>query len=277
MGQAAAGNAAAGFAPVLGCLARREPLSPGLNDARGRSGADSAGELDVMDFTAGRFPVDLVLFAMIAAFLVLRLRGILGKQTGLERRGTPPVSARPAPGPVIEGRVEPPPAPAERAAPDPSSALGLKLARIRERDRSFDVGAFLRGAEAAFRKIVQAFAEGDRTTLRANLTEAAYQAFDGAISAREAAGETQRAEIRAILQVAITEAYLAEQGGLWRASIDVRFVSDQISMVLGRDGLPVSGADATTELSDLWTFERLLDADGGRAGPNWRLASARSA
>jgi predicted lipid-binding transport protein (Tim44 family) len=230
-----------------------------------------------MDFTAGRFPVDLVLFAMIAAFLVLRLRGILGKQTGLERHGAPPVSPRTAAAPVIEGRAEPAPAPVERAVPDPNSAVGLKLARIRERDRSFDVGGFLRGAEAAFRKIVQAFAEGDRTTLRANLTEAAFNAFDSAISAREAEGETQRAEIRAILQVAIADASLSEQGGLWRASIDVRFVSDQISVVLGRDGQPVSGADATTELSDLWTFERLLDANGGGAGPNWRIAAARSA
>lgn len=230
-----------------------------------------------MDFTAGRFPVDLVLFAMIAAFLVLRLRGILGKQTGLDRRGAPPTPPRAAPGPVIEGRADPAPAPTDRPLPDPTGAVGLKLLRIRERDRGFDAAVFLRGAEAAFRKIVQAFAEGDRSTLRANLTEAAYSAFDTAIVAREAAGETQRAEIRSVLQATITDANLAEQGGMWLAAIDVRFVSDQISMVTGRDGQPVSGADATTELSDLWTFERLLDAGGGGAGPNWRLANARSA
>ena len=226
-----------------------------------------------MDFTAGRFPVDLVLLAMVAAFLVLRLRGILGKQSGLERRAAAQSPGRPAPGPVIEGRAEAPPPPADRSLPDPAGPVGLKLAGIRERDRGFDAAQFLRGAEAAFRKIVQAFAEGDRTTLRANLTDAAYNAFDAAIGAREAAGETQRAEIRTILQVGIVDASLTEQAGLWRAAIDVRFVSDQISLVTGRDGLPVSGADATTELADLWTFERLLEG----AGPNWRLANARSA
>lgn len=236
------------------------------------------GRLDaIMDFTGGRFPVDIVLFAMVAAFLVLRLRGILGKQAGVERRNVPSVTPRQAPGPMIEGRAEPAPVSTDRPLPDPASAAGLKIARIRERDRGFDPSTFLRGAEAAFRKIVQAFAEGDRTTLRTNLTEAAYTSFDSAITAREAAGETQRAEIRNILQATITDANLAEQGGLWLAAIDVRFVSDQISMVIGRDGQPVSGADATTELSDLWTFERLLDAAGGSAGPNWRLANARSA
>ncbi len=231
-----------------------------------------------MDFTAGHLPVDLILFGMIAAFLVLRLRSILGKQTGLQRRAPPSGPARGALGPVIEGRAEPRPTSSDRPLPDPTSAAGLKLARIQERDRGFDAAVFLRGAEAAFRKIVQAFADGDRTALRANLTDGAYNAFDAAISAREQAGETQRAEIRAILQATITDANLAERGnGLWLGSIDVRFVSDQISLVLGRDGQPVSGADATTELSDLWTFERLLNAAGGGAGPNWRLANARSA
>ena len=230
-----------------------------------------------MDFTAGHLPVDLVLFGMIAAFLVLRLRSILGKQTGLQRRNAPPAPGRTAVGPMIEGRAEPKPVSSDRPLPDTNGPAGLKLARIRERDRGFDAATFLRGAEVAFRKIVQAYAEGDRTTLRANLTDAAYNAFDSAITARESAGETQRAEIRKILHATITDASLTEQGGVWLAGIDVRFVSDQISLVLGRDGQPVSGADATTELSDLWTFERLLSASGGGSGPNWRLASARSA
>ena len=59
---------------------------------------------------SGGFPIDLVLFGMIAAFLVLRLRSILGKRTGLERQAPPvqPNPARPAPGPIIEARAEPP-------------------------------------------------------------------------------------------------------------------------------------------------------------------------
>ena len=233
-----------------------------------------------MDFTAGHFPVDLVLLGLIAAFLVVRLRGILGKQTGLQRppvgQTAPGMPGRKQAAPVIDGRAEPAAA-AERPLPDPTGPVGLRLARIRERDRSFDGASFVRGAEAAFRKIVQAFAEGDRSTLRANLTESAYTAFDAAISAREQAGETQRAEIRTILHADIVDAALTERAGLWLASIDVKFVSDQVSLVLGRDGQPVSGADATTELADLWTFERLLDAAGSAAGPNWRLANARSA
>ena len=57
------------------------------------------------------------------------------------------------------------------------------------------------------------------------------------------------------------------------AEITVRFVSDQISQTLDRDGKYVSGADAVMELRDVWTFTR----DLARSDPAWRLAQARSA
>ncbi len=229
-----------------------------------------------MHFLAGNYPVDLVLLGLFAAFLVLRLRSILGKRTGLERPATPPVALR-TPGPVIEARAEPTPAATERKLPDPAGPVGVTLARIRERERSFDAAQFLVQAEAAFRRIVAAFAEGDRTVLRGALTADAYAAFEAAIIAREAAGETQRAEIRAVTQMQITDAALVQENGIWRATIDVRVVSDQVSVLLGRDGLPVSGADAVTELADSWTFERWIGGPKGTDGAAWRLAGARSA
>ena len=229
-----------------------------------------------MHFLAGNYPVDLVLLGLFAAFLVLRLRSILGKRTGLERPAAPPVGLR-APGPIIEARAEPAPAGPERKLPDPTGPVGVTLARIRERERGFDPAQFLLQAEAAFRRIVAAFAAGDRTVLRGALTADAYAAFETAIATREAAGETQRAEIRAVTQMQITEASLVQENGTWRAAIDVRFVSDQVSVLLGRDGLPVSGADAVTELADNWTFERWIGGPKGSEGAAWRLAAARSA
>ncbi len=149
-----------------------------------------------MDF--GGFPVDLVLFGMIAAFLVLRLRSILGRRTGFER---PPMQNFQPPGvpsaPIIEGRAEPAPSPA-RPVPDPASPLGATLARMKTIDRAFDPGTFLAGAEQAFRMIVAAFARGDRAGFRNLVGEDVYRSFDLAISAREQAGHTQVSEIRSI-------------------------------------------------------------------------------
>ncbi len=220
----------------------------------------------------GSFPIDLVLFGMIAAFLVLRLRSILGRRNGFEReqqaqRGPVQVPGMGRPvGPVIDAKAEP--APQARALPDPASPQGVALQGMRELDRNFDPAHFLSGAEAAFRMIVAAFANGDRVALRPLLGDDTYRSFEQAIATREAAGETQKSEIRSIEQAAIDAANVTGTVG----SVTVRFVSDQVSETLDRDGKPVHGSDAVTEITDIWTFER----DLSQSDPAWRLTTARS-
>jgi len=220
---------------------------------------------------SGGLPIDLILFAMVAAFLVLRLRSVLGRRTGFER---PPGEAPAGLGQAAPAReadaLPPPPAGAvRRGIPDPRSPVGQVLARIRAVDPSFDPAAFLAGAEGAFRMIVQAFAAGDRETLRNLLSEEAYAGFEGAISAREQAGETQRTEIRAIHDLSIEAADL--RGTI--ADITVRIVSDQVNVTTARDGSITAGAEAVTEITDLWTFQRDLRVPD----PTWRLVGTRPA
>jgi predicted lipid-binding transport protein (Tim44 family) len=219
----------------------------------------------------GGFPLDLVLFGMIAAFLVLRLRSILGRRTGFERQQMPPPPAGvgPAGGPVIEGRAEPAPAGPARAVPDLASPLGQTLAHMQGIDRSFDPARFLDGAEKAFRMIVAAFAQGDRTTLRSLLADDTWRSFEQAIAGREAAGHQQVSEIRDMQTVAIEDAQLRGTA----ADVTVRFVSDQISLTRDAQGRILTGTDAVTEITDLWTFER----DLATQDPTWRLVVARNA
>jgi predicted lipid-binding transport protein (Tim44 family) len=219
---------------------------------------------------SGGFPIDLVLFGMIAAFLVLRLRSILGKRTGLERQAPPvqPTPVRPAAGPIIEARAEPVQPSAVQAAPADSSPTGQALAQMRTLDRGFDPARFLAGADQAFRMIVAAFAAGDRVGLRALLADDTYRAFEQAISAREKAGETQVSEIKSIQHLGIDAAELKGKVG----SVTVRIVSDQVSYTKDKDDRPLTGADAVTEITDLWSFER----DLSQKDPTWRLVAARS-
>lgn len=217
---------------------------------------------------SGSFPIDLILLGMVAAFLVLRLRSILGKRTGFER-SAPPVQpfrpTQPQQGPVIDGRAEPP---VTRPGPDAASPLGQTLAQMRQVDRNFDPGRFMAGAEQAFRMIVTAFAGGDRQSLRNLLSDETFSAFDQAISAREKAGERQTTEIRSVHDMKIENAEL--HGRV--ATVTVRIVSDQVNHTLDKDGRSVAGTDAVTEIIDLWSFER----DLGQQDPTWRLVSARS-
>lgn len=219
--------------------------------------------------------VEIILLAMVAGFLVLRLRSVLGRRQGFERppqaerpAGYDPRGARPADGAAED--VAPPTAAAasgvaaeRRVVPDRRGPVGQALVRIQGADAGFDPSRFLDGAEAAFRMIVQAFAAGDRATLQALLSPDTYAGFAKALDAREAAGERQRTEIRAVHEVAIEAADL--RGTV--ADVTVRFVTDQINMTTGRDGDVVSGSDAVTELTDLWTFQR----DLGNPDPTWKL------
>jgi predicted lipid-binding transport protein (Tim44 family) len=214
-----------------------------------------------------KLPVDLILFGLIAVFLVLRLRSILGRRTGFE--GLPQMLSRGPKPAIIEGRAEPLPPTPTRVLPEATSPTGQALASIRGMDRKFETAGFLAGAENAFRIIVTAFAAGDRSKLQPLLTPDTYAAFEAAITAREHAGHTQRTEIRAILEATIEHAVL--QGSI--ADITVRFVSHQITLTTAQDGSIIAGADAVTELADVWTFARDLK----QGQPAWKLASARSA
>ncbi len=217
---------------------------------------------------SGGFPIDLILFGMIAAFLVLRLKSILGKRTGYERptQPVPPAGAAEQP----RDAMQPPPAPSvQRAIPEPAAAAGEALARMKTIDATFDAGTFLNGAEKAFAMIVGAFAAGDRATLRPLLGQETWHAFDLAISGREKDGHTQVTDLRSIHAMSIEAAALT--GTV--ASIVVRIVSDQVNMTQTQSGQVIAGTDAVTEINDLWTFER----DLAQANPAWHLVAARSA
>lgn len=221
---------------------------------------------------SGGFPIDLIIFGMVAAFLVLRLRSILGRRQGFERPPQPlepraPADARGPDGPIVDAPALAPVGPA-RTLPEATSPAGQALSRIQGVDAGFNADQFLDGASAAFGMIVAAFAAGDRAQLKQLLAPDLFGAFEGAIAAREAAQETQRQDITALREIAITEAELRGT----TASVTVRFVSDQVNATRDARGQVVAGSDVPTETVDFWTFERDLRAED----PTWQLVATRS-
>lgn len=210
----------------------------------------------------GGFPLALAFFAGVAVFLVLRLRSILGQRVGFER---PPLAAAPTVAPKPTMRL----IPSRHALPDPATPLGQSLQALATRDQSFDADKFLGQAESAFHIIVTAFAEGDRVALKSLLTPHVYETFAASISAREAAGQSQRTEVKTVISATIEDLQVVGD----TAAIVVHFISDQINLHLDAQGNALAGSEALSELSDLWTFERDLRSPD----PTWRLAAARSA
>ncbi|HEV2335391.1 MAG TPA: Tim44/TimA family putative adaptor protein [Stellaceae bacterium] len=216
---------------------------------------------------------DIILFAMVAAFLVLRLRSVLGRRTGQEPRRDPLLRRVDAPADQIEDKVvtlgnrTPPPPPVVTSPPADAVAAGLE--RIRSADPGFDPSQFLAGARAAFEMIVGAFAAGDQARLRPLLSDDVYTPFAAAIAERAAAGETLETRIVSLTRVDITEARLTGR----QARVTVKFVSDQINVLRAHDGSVVDGdPDHAVEKTDFWSFAR----DTRARDPNWVLEATAS-
>jgi predicted lipid-binding transport protein (Tim44 family) len=213
---------------------------------------------------------DIILFAMVAAFLVLRLRSVLGRRTGNERRRDLFVR-RQRPGrervPALVESGDSSAKPAIPAGPVNATAEGLN--QIRRADPSFEPAQFLEGARRAFDMIVAAFANGDKAGLRSLLSDEVFQQFVTAIDERIAAKETLETRILQLDSTDIVEAELLGR----TAQVTIKLMSHQINVTRAMDGSIVDGdPEHPTEKTDYWTFAR----DTRSSDPNWVLVATSS-
>jgi len=211
---------------------------------------------------------DILLFAMIAAFLVLRLRSVLGRRTGNERRPPDPFEPTARPDAASTDNVVALPE-RGKAAATVDTPLAAALTQIKLADRNFDEAGFLSGARAAFEMIVNAFANGDRDTLRPLTSPEVFASFDRAIREREAAGESFDSTLVGIKSIEFVDARLEGR----EAQVVIRVVSEQINVTRSAAGDVVSGrTDAVEQVTDVWTFAR----DTRASDPNWFLVATQS-
>lgn len=232
--------------------------------------------------------LDIVLFALIAIFLVLRLRSVLGNRDGHEggyhdrfgHRQDEDGLRRDDNGNVIQmpnARTaeqdhlgvlhdEQTPAPVEEL---PEGPLGEGIRAILEHDPSFNSKEFAEGAQMAFDMILTAYAAGDKKTLKNLLSAEVYAGFEHAIDTREAEGHTLQETLVGISKAELVEAYMDGRD----AHVTVKFVSEQISALLDADGSVIEGDPAkVTEATDFWTFARSTKS----RNPNWTLVGTGS-
>jgi predicted lipid-binding transport protein (Tim44 family) len=238
---------------------------------------------------------DIILIGLVAVFLILRLRSVLGKRTGNERppardpftppappTASPRVGDAPAAGQSGNDNVVPLPT-ANAPSPRPSLAVtgpgGIRatvlptaaagVAAIRTADPTFDPIGFSAGARAAFTTIVEAFAKGDTAALRPLLDGPTYASFEAAIRGR--AERKEKAETTLIGFEASDIAAASLQGT--QAEVTVRFVSEQINVLRNAEGQIIDGnPNEVQKVVDLWTFRRYVKS----SDPNWLLTKTES-
>jgi predicted lipid-binding transport protein (Tim44 family) len=215
--------------------------------------------------------LDIILLALVAGFILLRLRSVLGTRTGNEK---PREAWRPGPrdpkAPVPDDGAKIIPMPdrqipaREQLAPIPPGPAEAGLTRIQQADRGFDPAEFLGGAKGAYEMIVGAFAAGDVQTLRQFLSRDVFGDFEAAIKQRKADGLTQETTLVGIDEAEIVEADL--KGSI--AEVTIRFVSQLVNATRNSAGAVVAGDPATVDkVTDVWTFAR----DTSSRDPNWTL------
>ena len=207
--------------------------------------------------------IDILIFAVIAILLALRLRSVLGQRTGYEQ----PQDKNEKESFADKGNA---PIPFPKAVDTNAKISGSGLDALRRADRQFDEKAFIGGATAAFQMILSAYAEGDQAQLKRLLGYDLLQSFVQSINARVSAKESLEITVNEIREVSILNVELVESV----ASITVHFHTLQTRIARDADDAIIDESETEPqEFIDIWTFERDLTL----SDPNWKLAETESA
>lgn len=214
---------------------------------------------------------DIVILALIAGFILLRLRNALGQKGGeddsgfLQRRQLPPQSQEPVVQ-LVDKSLKP------RIREEADTYLaGLSdrvmidtLVAIRARDSQFSATRFLDGGRMAFEMVMEAFNKGDKQSLKMLMSDELFKDFAAEVDKREKEESKSETTLVSVQAKEILHAQLI--GNM--ARIKVKFVSEQITVVRDKEGKIIEGdVSEIHHLEDEWLFER----DVTSKNPNWKI------
>ena len=200
------------------------------------------------------FPfLDIIILGLLAIFLGFRLKGLLGDRSGfgegLQNNDALKENQKKNDNIIKLNQKK-------------ISGEGLDI--LMKADPSFDEKEFLKGAESAFKIIINAFANSDLEKLKPLLDYNLYNSFTKSISEREARQETQHLDIISINNFDILKISIEEN----IVSITLKIVSDQIKYIVDKHDNVIEGNMENHEtIRDKWVFER----DISSRNPNWKL------
>ncbi len=181
---------------------------------------------------------DIIIFAAIAGFLIYRLRSVLGKRNGFEKKAI--------------NRNETKQKNVEEETKVPSlSEKEIKFENIYKTINTFDHKQFLEGAKKAFEIIITSFNNGDKNTLKSLVSNDVYRAFEKAIDSNQ---NNPKAQFYSLIIDGIEDASVNDG----KISISVNFTSEQM---LNNDEASI------VKNKDTWTFEKPVNS----SSPKWTL------
>lgn len=237
------------------------------------------------------FDLTTLITIAIAVFILLRLRSVLGQRTGHQKPDDyfDKATKRQAKNdndndsePVADNVVTLPQrnnnTSVEEKNPHleeieeiakPRTKLNKGLKDILATDSDFSPKEFLSGAEMAYEMIVNAFADGDKQTLRNLLSPSVFEGFESVINDRSEKGETVKSSFVGIDSADIRAAEVRDSD----ANVTVRFESQIVSATVDKEGEIIEGNENdVVRVTDIWTFSR----DIRSRDPNWKLVATEA-
>ncbi len=219
----------------------------------------------------GNSYADLILLALIAGFILLRLRSVLGDKIGNDSPSyfSKPTPVADKPEPVVQLSDKTLVAKMRDDADtymttQTNSDIVEGINAIKAKDAQFTATRFLAGAKGAFEMVFDAFNKGDKQTLKMLMSDSLLQEFSNVITDREAQDTMPETTLVSVLPKDITRASLNNNV----AQITVLFVSEQVSVIRNKNGEIVGGdASEIRHAEDHWVFER----DVASKNPNWKI------
>ena len=181
--------------------------------------------------------IDIILLAMIAGFIFLRLRGILGKKTGFEEDISPDFAHK---------------------SPENKYTTKLNVDNFNDNAKK----EFLKGAKIAYENIITSFAKGKIKEIKSLLDKTVYQQFDEAIKDRSSKNISTETTFIGINSAEIKN----HKKNKNMFEVTVEFVSEIISCMKDKDNKIISGdTEKIKKVHDIWKFSK----DIRSTNPNW--------
>ena len=188
--------------------------------------------------------IDIILLAMIAGFIFLRLRGILGKRTGHKEN--------------LDAKFS-------------SNFQAEKILKEKLNKFNFDEEAkndFLKGAQIAYERIITDFASGNLKNIKSLLSKKVFDQFNEALKERKKSGYISKT-----IFICINSALIKEHQQINNIlEVTVDFISEIISCVTDNNNKTISGdPEKSKKVFDTWKFSK----DSRSNNPNWLLTDTQ--
>jgi predicted lipid-binding transport protein (Tim44 family) len=204
------------------------------------------------------FPyIDILIFGVIAIFLIFRLKNILGTKTGFEetnvnkknedKQFTNVVSLKSNKGDVVD----------------------VELNKIINIDPNFDVNDFLSGSKNFFEMVLESFVSGNLENIKNFTKSSVFKSFKSAIDERNKEQETLIIDLKSIKENKITKATITKTS----IKLNVTFETFQLRALMDKNDQIIDGdTDNEILVKDEWVFERKIQD----SNPNWTLVETKS-